>query len=55
MQEAYDQGAAILHGFFRQELEQYLKPGLSALGRRIVECCLDAGSVEDYQGLVAAD
>ncbi|MBU4173963.1 MAG: DUF4914 family protein [Actinobacteria bacterium] len=50
--EGYDQGAAILREFFCEHLEQYLKPDISSLGRQIIECCLDDGSLEDYEKLL---
>lgn len=46
--EGYDQGAAILHDFFKDELKNYLTPELHPLGRKIIEICLDNGSLEDY-------
>jgi hypothetical protein len=50
--EAYDKGAAILREFFLQELKQFLADDLDDLGRRIIECCFDNGSIEDYQNLL---
>jgi hypothetical protein len=47
--EGYDAGAAILNDFFRQELKQYLQPELTAAGRQIIQCCLDGGTVADYE------
>lgn len=47
--EGYDAGAAILNDFFRQELKQYLQPELTAAGRQIIQCCLDGGTVQDYE------
>lgn len=49
---AYDQGAGILQDFFRRELSQFLVPELSPLGRKIIGCCLEGGSVDDYQRLL---
>jgi hypothetical protein len=46
--EGYDKGAQKLVDFFHKELPQYLVPGLSAMGRQIIETCLDNGSVGDY-------
>jgi len=51
--EAYDQGAAILRDFFHRELANFDSPDLMPLGRQIIDCCLDNGSVEDYRKLVA--
>ena len=48
----YDAGAAILESFFRASLTEYDEPDLAPLGRRIVRCCLDRGTVEDYQDLI---
>lgn len=50
--EAYDAGARLLQDFFRQELEQFLVPDLLATGRRIIECCLNGGSAEDYAAVL---
>lgn len=50
-EEAYDEGCAILSGFFRSELTQFLTDDLSPLGRRVIETCLADGSVEDYEAL----
>lgn len=50
---AYDQGAEILHNFFKKELLDFLEPDLMSEGRRIIECCLDGGTVEDYESLLA--
>ncbi|WP_297083243.1 DUF4914 family protein [uncultured Demequina sp.] len=49
--EAYDAGCRILTGFFKAELEQFLTPDLSDLGRRIIDTCLADGRVEDYEAL----
>ncbi len=51
--EVYDQGAAILQDFFREHLEAFLEPDLTALGRRIIECTLEGGAVKDYEALMA--
>ncbi|MBX3730447.1 MAG: DUF4914 family protein [Candidatus Sumerlaeia bacterium] len=47
--EGYDAGAAILHEFFRTQLKKFLHADLSPTGRQIIECCMDGGSVEDYE------
>ena len=51
-EEGYDAGAEILLEFFRRMLEQFNTPDLDDLGKRIIECCLDNGSVEDYEKLI---
>lgn len=50
--EGYDAGAAILTDFFKKELEQYLVPDLNPLGRKIIETCLNEGSIQDYVDLI---
>lgn len=50
--EAYDTGAEILNNFFKSELKQFLVDDLDDLGRKIIECCMDNGSVKDYEALM---
>jgi len=50
--EGYDQGAVILRDFFHEQLREYLEADLSPLGRQIIECCLDDGSVADYEAFL---
>lgn len=54
-EEAYDAGAEQLYALFNQCLSEFLEPDLAPLGRRIIECCLDRGTVEDYRGLIQAE
>ena len=51
----YDAGAEKLYEFFRTELQQYLTPELHPVGRRIIETCLNGGSVEDYLEIIPMD
>ncbi|MGJ3242746.1 MAG: DUF4914 family protein [Opitutales bacterium] len=51
-EEAFDAGAAILNEFFHKELKQFLSGGLDDLGEQIIQCCLDGGTVDDYQKLI---
>lgn len=53
--EAYDQGAEMLYGFFRRELEGLRHDDLLPLGRKIIECCLSRGSVEEYEALLPGE
>jgi hypothetical protein len=46
--EGYDQGAKMLVNFFHRCLQDFLRPDLDPLGRQIIQCCLDGGSLEDY-------
>jgi len=48
----YDAGAKMLVEFFHKELQHYLKPDLDSHGRRIIDCCLSNGTVEDYEELM---
>jgi hypothetical protein len=53
--EGYDAGAEKLYEFFRNELQKYLTPELHPTGRRIIETCLNGGSVEDYLDIIPMD
>ncbi len=48
---AYDAGCAILTGFFKSELAQFLTDDLDQLGRRIIEACMADATVEGYEEL----
>lgn len=51
--EAYDAGARILQQFFARCLEPYRNlPDLMPLGRQIIECFFDGGTVQDYEKLL---
>ena len=50
--EGYDKGAEILTRFFHTHIQQFLEPDLLILGRRIIECCLQNGSLADYEDLL---
>ncbi len=50
--DAYDAGAKMLEDFFKRELELYLKSDLHPLGKAIILCCMDNGSVSDYEKLI---
>ena len=49
---AYDAGAEILASFFQRELARFLVPDLLPSGRRIIECCLQGGTLADYADLL---
>jgi hypothetical protein len=49
----YDAGANILMDFFHRELKKFLQPKLDPLGHKIIECCMNNGSIEDYEKLLA--
>ena len=50
--EGYDAGAKILQDFFERELENFLHPDLDPLGKKIITCCLDKGTVKDYEDMM---
>jgi len=50
--EAYDQGVTILRDFFHKHVREFLSDDLSSLGREIIQCCLDNGTVMDYERLL---
>jgi len=47
--EGYDKGAEILNEFFYRMLKNFMTPDLDKLGKEIIECCLDNGTVYDYE------
>lgn len=49
---AYDIGAGILTDFFKKELAQFNTPDLDPLGQKIIQCCMEDGTVEDYIKLI---
>jgi len=53
--EAYDKGAKILIDFFKSELEKFNTPDLDPLGRKIIECFMNNGTVSDYLELIQMD
>ena len=50
--KAYDIGAEMLNEFFKEEIKAYLTDDIDPLGRRIIECCLNDGSLKDYLDLI---
>jgi hypothetical protein len=46
--EGFDAGAAILTDFFKKELAKFLTPDLDPIGKKIIETCLNDGTLEDY-------
>lgn len=51
-EEGYDKGAEILLEFFHRMLNSFKAPELDDLGKKIIECCLDNGTVEDYEQFI---
>ncbi|MBS5151145.1 MAG: DUF4914 family protein [Butyricicoccus pullicaecorum] len=46
--EGYDAGAKILNDFFAKELDKFYTDDLDPLGRQIIECFRNGGTIEDY-------
>lgn len=46
--EGYDAGARQLTEFFHEQLREYQGPDLDPRGQRIIECCLNGGTLQDY-------
>lgn len=53
-EQAYDEGAKILHEFFATCLMDFQSPDLHPLGKQIVACFHDRGTLEDYEKLIPA-
>lgn len=51
-EETYDKGAEILQKFFKQELPQFNVSELDPLGKQIIECCMDNGTLDQYNALI---
>jgi hypothetical protein len=49
---AYDIGAEILTDFFHEQLRGFLHPDLHPTGRKIIDCCLEGGTLQDYTKLI---
>ncbi|MEX2386562.1 MAG: DUF4914 family protein [Phycisphaeraceae bacterium] len=49
----YDAGAEILRGFFHKQISTFLEADLHPMGRKIIDCCLAGGSLEDYEAFTA--
>jgi hypothetical protein len=53
--DAFDEGSRMLTEFFHHQLKKYLEPGLDETGRKIIECCLSGGTVEDYLSFMESE
>jgi hypothetical protein len=50
--EGYDKGAVILTEFFKKELAKFDTAELDPLGKKILDCCMNDGSLQDYIDLI---
>ena len=53
-EEAYDQGAEMLYDFFHKQLKKFDSNELAPLGRQIIQCCMDRGTVDQYAAFMPA-
>ncbi|MBN1767056.1 MAG: DUF4914 family protein [Prolixibacteraceae bacterium] len=51
-EKGYDEGHKMLSEFFKREVQKFNKPGISELGKKIIEACLNDASVEEYAKLI---
>lgn len=54
-EEGYDQGAQMLYEFFQRTLQPFLTEDLDPLGRQIITCALDRGTLQDFEALIPAE
>ncbi|MCL1832100.1 MAG: DUF4914 family protein [Oscillospiraceae bacterium] len=50
--EGYDKGAEVLATFFKDELKKFIAPDLDPLGKQIIDCCMNDGTLQDYIKLI---
>jgi hypothetical protein len=50
--EGYDKGAKLLVDFFKDELVKFKTDELDPLGREIIDCFFNNGSLEDYGNIL---
>jgi hypothetical protein len=53
--EAYNEGAKILRAFFHEQLRDFYKDSLHPIGKKIIECCFDDGTADDYMTLLPSE
>lgn len=51
--KGYDAGAEMLNSFFKRELSSYrTNIDINPIGLQIIDCCMQDGSVEDYENIL---
>jgi len=50
--DGYDAGAKILSDFFKRELAQYDTDELDPIGKKIIDCCLNDASLDEYIDII---
>jgi hypothetical protein len=51
-EKGYDEGYRILVEFFKNEVRKYDQEGISPLGKRIIDACLNDATIEEYAALI---
>jgi hypothetical protein len=51
-EQGYDEGYRILMDFFKKEVKKYDQEGISPLGKRIIDACLNDATIEEYASLI---
>ena len=51
-EQGYDEGYCILMDFFKKEVKKYDQEGISPLGKRIIDACLNDATIEEYASLI---
>lgn len=51
-EEIYNEGVKIFFEFFKKEVEKYNKKDLMDIGKKIIQCFLDNGSIENFENLI---
>jgi len=50
--EGYDAGSQVLIDFFKRELAKFNTANLIPLGKQIIDCCMNDGTLEDYLNIM---
>ncbi|HLN75253.1 MAG: DUF4914 family protein [Methylococcaceae bacterium] len=51
-EKGYDEGYRILVDFFKNEVRKYDQEGISPLGKKIIDACLNDATIEEYAALI---
>jgi hypothetical protein len=52
--DGYDAGSKILLDFFHNEIKQFYTDELSGLGKKLIDICMNNGSLEEYEAAMEA-
>jgi len=50
--EGYDAGAQIYMISLKKELQNFISPDLSPVGKRIIDACMSGATVEEYNSII---